>query len=216
MVSEYSWGQLSSCSVVVSLGLHLFNQAFWHTLGVAYQHVAIEVWLAELAGTLVAGTLGGARTFGSVVDCTALWLHCAFAATAGLAGVHDCSLGVIHWCATNLGGVTAGACNMYVFLGACIWLWSLLETSEVSVAEGGQGSCFVTTLSHRCFRVWGYTAPAVVHTRYVLCCSLHITVPGIHIPLEVSSIDTICPTNSGSRVCTFQSWVIVAWSDLIL
>ena len=47
-------------------------------------------------------TLGGARTFGSVLDYTALWLHCVFAATAGLAGVGCCSLGVTDWCATNV------------------------------------------------------------------------------------------------------------------
>ena len=59
----------------------------------------------------MAGTLGGAGTFGSVLDCTALQFHCVLAA-AGLAGVCDCSLSAIHWCATNLGGVAAGACNM--------------------------------------------------------------------------------------------------------
>ena len=62
--------------------------------------------------------------------------------------------------------------------------------------------------------VWWYTVPAVVCTRYDLCHSWHITVPVIHIPLEVSSIDTVCPVNSGSRVCAFQSWVILAWSPL--
>ena len=53
------------------------------------------------------GTLGGARTFGSVVDCTALWLYYVLDSVAGLAGVHGCWLGVIHWCATELGGVAA-------------------------------------------------------------------------------------------------------------
>ena len=33
------------------------------------KHGAIEVCLAELPGTLVADTLGGAGTFGSVLDC---------------------------------------------------------------------------------------------------------------------------------------------------
>ena len=79
MVSEYGWCQFS-CSIVVTLGLQLFNQVFRH---------------AEVAGTLAAGTLGSSRAFGSVLDCTALWLHFVFAA-AGLAGVHCCSLGVIH------------------------------------------------------------------------------------------------------------------------
>ena len=139
-------------------------------------HVAIEVWLAELAGTLVACTMGGAGIFGSVLDCTAHWLHCVFAA-AGLAGVHDWSLGVIHWCATNLGGVAAGACSMYCFCHACIWVWSLLETLGVSVTEVGSGSGFITTLSCRCFWNWQYTAPAVVCTRYDLCHSCHMTVP---------------------------------------
>ena len=49
----------------------------------------------------MAGTLGGAGTFDSVLDCSSLWLHCVFAA-AGLAGVHGCSLGITHWCTTNL------------------------------------------------------------------------------------------------------------------
>ena len=69
---------------------------------------------------LVACTLDGGGTFGSVVDCTALRLYCVFAATAGLAGVCSHSLGVIHLCATERGGVAAGACNMYGFCGACI------------------------------------------------------------------------------------------------
>ena len=37
-----------------------------------------------------------------------------FAATAVLAGVHGCSLAIIHWCATSLEGVAADSCNMYV------------------------------------------------------------------------------------------------------
>ena len=68
---------------------------------------------------MVTDTLVSAGTFGSVLDCTALWLHCVFAA-ASLAGVCGCLLDVIHWCAINLGGVAAGACNMYGFCGACI------------------------------------------------------------------------------------------------
>ena len=63
------------------------------------QCVAIKVQLVEPVGTLAAGALGGAGTFGSVLDCSALWLHCVFAATAGLGGVYGCELGVIHWCA---------------------------------------------------------------------------------------------------------------------
>ena len=80
----------------------------------------------------------------------------------------------------------------------------------MSVTEAGSGPGFVTTLSHRSFHVQQYTAPAVVHTRYDLCHSQCITVPGIHIPLEVSSLDTVCPANSGSSVCEFQSCVIWA------
>ena len=62
---------------------------------------------------MVAGTLGGAGTSGSVVDCTALGLHGVFAA-AHLAGVHDCSLSVIHWCATDWGGLAAGTLTCVV------------------------------------------------------------------------------------------------------
>ena len=36
-----------------------------------------------------------------------------FAAT-GLAGKQDCSLGVIHWCATDSGGLAAGALTCMV------------------------------------------------------------------------------------------------------
>ena len=68
------------------------------------------------------GTLGGAGTFGSVLDCTALWLHCVFAAAASLTGMCGCSLDVIHWCATKLEGIAGGACNMYGFCCACIWV----------------------------------------------------------------------------------------------
>ena len=71
------------------------------------------------------------------------------------------------------------------------------------VTEVGSGSGFVTTLSHRYFCVWQYTAPAVMHTKYDQCCSGHITVAGIDIPLEVFSIDTVCPVNSGSKVHAF-------------
>ena len=80
----------------------------------------------------------------------------------------------------------------------------------MSVTEGGPGSGFVTTLSCRCFHAWQYTTPAVVFTRYDLCHNWHFTVPGIHIPLEVSSIDNVCPVNSGSRDHAFPSWVILA------
>ena len=69
----------------------------------------------------MAGTLDGAGTFCSVLDCMALWLHWVFAA-AGLTGVHSFSPSVIQWCTTNLGGVAAGACNMYGFCGACLWV----------------------------------------------------------------------------------------------
>ena len=58
MVNEYGWGEFSCHNVLVGLGLFLFKQVFWHIIG--YHCVAIEVRLAELAGTLVAGTLGGA------------------------------------------------------------------------------------------------------------------------------------------------------------
>ena len=68
------------------------------------------------------GTQGGAETFYSVLDCTALLLHCVFVAADGLAGVCVCSLGVIDWCASKLGNVAADACNMYGFSDACIWV----------------------------------------------------------------------------------------------
>ena len=84
----------------------------------------------------------------------------------------------------------------------------------MSVNEARSGSGFVTTLSRRYFCVWQYTTPSVVHTWYDLCHSQCITVPEINIPLEVSSIDTLCPANSGMRVCAFQSWVILAQSAL--
>ena len=58
----------------------------------------------------------------------------------------------------------------------------------MSVTEAGSGSCFATMQSHRCFHVWQYTAPAVVDTSYDQCHIQCITVPGIHIPLGVSSI----------------------------
>ena len=82
------------------------------------------------------------------------------------------------------------------------------------VTEASSGLGFVTTSSHRCVCVLWYTAPAVVHTRYDLCHSQCITVPRIHIPLEVSSIDNVCPVNSGSRVHAFWSWVILEWFAL--
>ena len=89
MVSEYSWGQFSSCIKVVGLGLHLF-----------YQNILVHVGCSLIAMLPLR-----------------YYLFTLFAA-AGLAGAHGCSLGVKHWCATNLGDEANGAYNIYGFHGA--------------------------------------------------------------------------------------------------
>ena len=59
--------------------------------------------LVILAGTLVAGTLGGAGTFISVLACTASGLHSACVQCG-------CALGMVHWVAADLGcGAAASA-----------------------------------------------------------------------------------------------------------
>ena len=74
-------GQFSIYIVVVSLGLHLFDQVFWHIAVQPDQQVAKEVWLVELTGMLA---------------CTALGLHCGVT-SAVFAGVCWCGvLGIIH------------------------------------------------------------------------------------------------------------------------
>ena len=63
----------------------------------------------------MASALGGTQIFDSVLDCTALWLYCVFAAAGSSASVH--ALGVVHWCATKLESVAADACSIYGFYG---------------------------------------------------------------------------------------------------
>ena len=52
-------------------------------------------------------------------------LHFVFAA-AGLAGKHDCSLDVIHWCATDFGGLAAGALTCMVSCISCMHVGLIL------------------------------------------------------------------------------------------
>ena len=74
------------------------------------QQVAKEVLLVELAGTLAAGTLGGAGTFCSMLACIALCLHCGVTSSV-FAGVHWCGvLRIVDWVAAGFGcRVAAGA-----------------------------------------------------------------------------------------------------------
>ena len=135
-------GQFSH-NVVIGLGLHLFNQAFWCASGAAwlvYCHWGmtgrvsrnLDSWHTGWCWNLWFSTGLYCTLVVLCVCCYSWFSNCAWLFTR-----------LIDWHAANLGSVAAGACIMYGFCGAYIRVWALLETSEMSVTEGDSGSGFV-------------------------------------------------------------------------
>ena len=192
VVGTYGWGWFSTHNTVVSSDLHLFDQAFWHTSGAAILaccHWGMTNRASKNLGSWCTGWhwnfwFSTGLYYTLVVLCVC-WC-------TSLSSMHGCALGVVHWCAAKLGSMAAGACCM---LGVCVHAYGFEPCwRHQRCLLGRLRVRFLTTLSNRCFHVWWNIAPAVVHNRYDLCHSWHITVPGIHIPLEVSSIENVQQT----------------------